>query len=376
MREIKFIDLKAQYLSIKKEIDDAIQDVLMSSAFAGGPFVKKFEDNFAAIHGAKFCAGVNNGTSALHIVFMAVNMSRGDEVIIPANTFIATPASVSLQGGKPVFVDCSEDDFNIDTDKIEKAITPKTKAIMPVHLYGQPAQLGRIMEIAKKYDLVVVEDCAQAHLAEYEGKKVGNLGIAGCFSFYPGKNLGAYGEGGAVICSDEEFWKRIQAIKEHGSFKKYYHEYLGHNYRLEGIQGAILDVKLKYIEDWTETRRQNAGLYRKYLSDIEQIILPKESKNVKHVYHLFVIRTKKRDELAKYLTENGIQTNIHYPIPCHLQHSYKFMGYKEGDFPVSEMLAKEILSLPMSEQLKEDEIIYIADKIRDFFMAENSLIPQ
>ena len=367
MREIKFIDLKSQYLSIKPEIDNAIQEVLMSSAFAGGPFVKKFEEDFAKIHGAKFCSGVNNGTSALHIVFMAINMSRGDEVIIPANTFIATPASVSLQGGKPVFVDCSEDDFNIDVDKIEKAITPKTKAILPVHLYGQPAQIGRINEIAKKHNLVVVEDCAQAHMAEFEGKKVGNFGISGCFSFYPGKNLGAYGEGGAVICNDEEFWKRIQAIKEHGSFKKYYHEYLGHNYRLEGIQGAILDVKLKYIEAWTDTRRKNAGLYRKYLSDISEIILPKERKNVKHVYHLFVIRSKKRDELGKFLNDNGIQTSIHYPIPCHLQHSYKFMGYKEGDFSVSEMLSKEILSLPMSEQLKEDDIIYIAQKIRDFF---------
>lgn len=367
MREIKFIDLKSQYLSIKPEIDNAIQEVLLSSAFAGGPFVKKFEEDFAKIHGANFCSGVNNGTSALHIVFMALNMSRGDEVIIPANTFIATPASVSLQGGKPVFVDCSEDDFNIDVDKIEKAITPKTKAVMPVHLYGQPAQMGRIIEIAKKHNLVVVEDCAQAHMAEFEGKKVGNFGISGCFSFYPGKNLGAYGEGGAVICNDEEFWKRIQAIKEHGSFKKYYHEYLGHNYRLEGIQGAILDVKLKYIEAWTDTRRKNAGLYRKYLSDMPEIILPKESKNVKHVYHLFVIRSKKRDELGKFLNENGIQTSIHYPIPCHLQHSYKFMGYKEGDFPVSEMLSKEILSLPMSEQLKEDDIIYIAEKVREFF---------
>lgn len=367
MKEIKFVDLKSQYLSIKSEIDNAIQEVLLASAFAGGPFVKKFEEDFANIHGAKFCSGINNGTSALHIVFMAINLGRGDEVIIPANTFIATPASVSLQGGKPVFVDCSEDDFNIDPDKIEKAITPKTKVIMPVHLYGQPAQMDRIMEIAKKYNLTIVEDCAQAHMAEFEGRKVGNFGVAGCFSFYPGKNLGAYGEGGAVICSNEEFWKRIQAIKEHGSFKKYYHEYLGHNYRLEGIQGAILDVKLKYIESWTDKRRKNADLYRNYLSDVDSIILPKESKNVKHVYHLFVIRTKKRDELNKYLNENGIQTGIHYPIPCHLQHSYKFMGYKEGDFPVSEKLSNEILSLPMSEQISEEDIIYVCDKIRAFF---------
>jgi dTDP-4-amino-4,6-dideoxygalactose transaminase len=367
MREIKFLDLRSQYLSIKQEIDDAIQQVLLSSAFAGGPFVKKFEENFAKAQGARFCSGVNNGTSALHIVLMAIGLGRGDEVIIPANTFIATPASVSLQGGKPVFVDCSEEDFNIDAEKIEKAITPKTKVIMPVHLFGQPADMVRITEIAKKHDLKIVEDCAQAHMAEYEGKKVGNFGTAGCFSFYPGKNLGAYGEGGAVICNDENIWNKIQAIKEHGSFKKYYHEYLGHNYRLEGIQGAILDVKLNYIEAWTETRRKNAALYRKYLSGIGGIILPREKSNVRHVYHLFVIRTQKRDELAAYLNSNGIQTGIHYPIPCHLQHSYRFMGYKEGDFPVSEKLSKEILSLPMSEQLKEDDIAYVAKCIKDFY---------
>ncbi|MFA7124252.1 MAG: DegT/DnrJ/EryC1/StrS aminotransferase family protein [Candidatus Delongbacteria bacterium] len=367
MREIKFIDLKAQYLSIKDEIDNAIQEVLLSSAFAGGPFVKKFEEDFAKIHGARFCAGVNNGTSALHIVLMALGIGEGDEVIIPANTFIATPASVSLQGAIPVFVDCRESDFNIDPELIEAAITDRTKAIMPVHLYGQPAEMDRIMSIAEKYGLLVIEDCAQAHMAEYKGTKVGNFGSAGCFSFYPGKNLGAYGEGGAVISSDEEFWKRIQAIKEHGSFRKYYHEYLGHNYRLEGIQGAILDVKLKYIEAWTEKRRMNAALYRKYLNGLSEIILPQDNENLKHVYHLFVIRTKKRDELAYFLNSNGIQTNIHYPIPCHLQHSYQFMGYKVGDLPVSEKLAKEILSLPMSEQLSEEDIIYITEKVREFF---------
>ncbi|MBN2858296.1 MAG: DegT/DnrJ/EryC1/StrS family aminotransferase [Candidatus Delongbacteria bacterium] len=368
MREIKFLDLKAQYLSIKEEIDCAIQEVLLASAFAGGPFVKSFEENFAKIHDAKFCAGVNNGTSALHIAMMGLNIGEGDEIIMPANTFIATPASVSLQGAKPVFVDCSEEDFNIDVSKIEEAITKKTKAILPVHLFGQPAKMDVITEIAEKHGLMVIEDCAQAHLAEFQGKKVGTIGVAGCFSFYPGKNLGAYGEGGAVISNDEEFWKKIQAIKEHGSFRKYHHEYLGHNYRLEGIQGAILDVKLKYIEAWTETRRKNADLYRKYLSGVDEIILPEERGDVRHVYHLFVIRTEKRDDLAEYLNENGVQTGIHYPIPCHLQRSYGFMGYKKGDFPVSEKLAKEILSLPMSEQLKEDEIVYIAEKIREYFV--------
>ncbi len=367
MREIKFLDLKKQYLSIKNEIDNAIQDVLLSSAFAGGPFVKSFEENFAKIHGAKYCSGVNNGTSALHIAMMALGIGEEDEIIMPANTFIATPASVSLQGAKPVFVDCSEDDFNIDAELIDRAITEKTRAILPVHLYGQPAKMDRILEIAQKNDLLVIEDCAQAHLAEFEGKKVGTMGIAGCFSFYPGKNLGAYGEGGAVISNDEEFWKKIQAIKEHGSFKKYHHEYLGHNYRLEGIQGAILDVKLKYIEAWTETRRKNADLYRKYLSGVNDIILPSERKNVRHVYHLFVIRTSKRDELSSFLNGEGIQTNIHYPIPCHLQRSYGFMGYKKGDFPVSEKLSREILSLPMSEQLTEEDIVCISEKISNFF---------
>ncbi|MCK4256942.1 DegT/DnrJ/EryC1/StrS family aminotransferase [candidate division WOR-3 bacterium] len=365
--KVNFLDLKAQYLYIKEEVDEAIQNVLLDSAFTVGPYVKSFEENFAKRHNAKYCVGVNSGTAALHTALVALDIKNGNEVIVPTNTFFATPEAVSLAGAIPVFVDCEPVYYNIDINQIEKSITDKTKAIIAVNLYGQPAQLDKIKAIAKENNLILIEDCAQSHISELNGKSVGYFGICGCFSFYCGKNLGAYGEGGAIITNDENLYKKMMMIRDHGVSQKYHHEIIGHNYRMAGLQGAILDVKLKYLDEWTETRRKNAELYRQYLKDCKEIILPEEMPNTKHVYHLFVIRTQKRDGLMNFLKENQIFAGIHYPIPCHLQKAYSFLGYKKGDFPVSEKYANEVLSLPMSEQLKEDEIKYISEKIKEFF---------
>ena len=365
--KVKFLDLRSQYLSIKEEIDQAIQNVLLDSAFADGPYVKEFEKNFAQAHNANYCVAVNSGTAALHASLMALNIKQSDEVIVPANTFLSTPLSVTLTGATPVFVDCESEYYNIDVDKIPEAITTNTKAIFAVHLYGQPAQLDDIKPLADRYNLLLIEDCAQAHIAKYDEKFVGNFGECGCFSFYCGKNLGAYGEGGAVTTNNKKLYERLRMIKNIGMSQKYHHDIIGHNYRMSGMQGAILDVKLKHLDKWTDTRRRNADLYQDYLSDCKNIILPAEMKGVKHVYHLFVIRTKKRDELRNYLMKNGIETGIHYPIPCHLQKAYDNLHYKIGDFPITEKLSNEIISLPMSEQLKEEEIRYVSEKIKEFY---------
>jgi len=369
--KVNFLDLKAQYASIKPEIDQAIQNVLNSSAFAAGPFVKAFEENFAKKQEAKFCVGLSSGTAALHAVLMAFDIKSGDEVIVPANTFFATPEAVSLAGATPVFVDCEPEFYNLDVAQIEKAITKRTKAVIAVNLYGQPAQLDRIKSITDKHGLLLIEDCAQSHLATLNGKFTGNFGVCGCFSFYPGKNLGAYGEGGAVTTNDESLYKKLMMIRDHGRPQKYRHDIIGHNYRLEGLQGAILDVKLRHLESWTETRRRNAQLYREFLSDCKDVTLPNEMPGAKHVYHLFVIRSRKREELAKYLAEKQIYTGIHYPIPCHLQKAYANLNYRAGDFPISEKHADEILSLPMSEQLKEEEVKFVSDTIKEFFQKQS-----
>jgi len=365
--KVNFLDLKAQYHSIKDEIDDAIQNVLEKSAFAAGPFVRSFEQNFAAAHQASFCVGVNSGTSALHAAMMAIGLGPGDEVILPANTFFATPEAVSLTGAKPVFVDCEPDYYNIDPGLVEKAINGSTRAIIAVHLYGQPAKIEALQEIAARHNLQLIEDCAQAHLSTYKGRPVGTFGICGCFSFYPGKNLGAYGEGGAVITNDEELYRRVLMIRDHGMEKKYYHDIIGHNYRMEGFQGAILDVKLRHLENWTGRRRAVAGLYRKGLAGCDGIVLPLEMEGGRHVYHLFVIRTAERDRLQKHLSENEVYTGIHYPIPCHLQKAYSDLGHDRGDFPLSEKYGDEILSLPMSEQLSDEEVAHTCDTIKAFF---------
>jgi dTDP-4-amino-4,6-dideoxygalactose transaminase len=374
--KVPFLDLKAQYNSIKEEVNPAIQNILDNTTFILGKSVSEFETNFAKAHDVKFCYGVSSGTDGNHLVLWALGIKAGDEVIIPADTFIATAWGATLCGATPVFVDCHPQSYNLDPDKIEKAITPRTKAIVAVHLYGQPADMDKINDIAKKHNLIVVEDCAQSHLAEYKGKKTGGLARAASFSFYPGKNLGAYGEGGAVTTNDEELGTKFKMMREHGSAKKYYHELYGHNYRLEGIQGAVLNVKLKHLDNWTNERRRAAAKYNECLKGVEQIVLPVEMDYAKHVYHLFVIKVKdnnkvnrsgKRDELQKFLEDNGVSTGLHYPIPLHLQPCFSSLGYKKGNFPVTEELAEECLSLPIFPEITNEQIEYISEKIKLFF---------
>jgi dTDP-4-amino-4,6-dideoxygalactose transaminase len=370
--QVPFLDLKIQYRSIKNEVDPAIQNILDNTAFILGKAVSDFEAAFAREHNVKHCLGVSSGTDGNHLALWSLGINHGDEVILPANTFIATAWGATLCGAKPVFVDCEKDSYNIDPTKVEAAITKNTKAIVAVHLYGQPADLDSLKKIAVKHKLFLVEDCAQSHFAEYKGKRIGSLSDTASFSFYPGKNLGAYGEGGAVTTNDDELAAKIKMLRDHGAVQKYNHELLGHNYRMEGIQGAVLGVKLKHLDKWTESRRKVAKKYNELLKDLLTITLPKEMDYAKHVYHLFVIQvneggSKKRDELAKYLNDNGISTGLHYPIPLHLQPCFKDLGYKNGDFPETEKLAACGLSLPMYPELSDEQISYVAVKLRSFF---------
>ena len=316
--QIPLVDLKAQYLSIKKEIDEAIQRVLNKCNFIMGDEVKEFEEELASFCSAKYAVGVSSGTDALLLALKALNIQPGDEVITVPNTFIATTEAITMAGGKIKFVDIDEETFNIDTNKIESAITNKTRAILPVHLYGQPANMNPIIDLAKEYNLKVIEDAAQAHGAEYNNKRVGALGDIGIFSFYPGKNLGAYGDAGAVVTNDPDISNKIAMLRNHGRTKKYEHEYEGYNCRLDTLQAAILRVKLKYINSWNEARRNHASSYRKLLQNTD-IILPTEQKDNKHIYHIFAVRVADRDNLLNKLKNEGIGAGIHYPIPLHLQ---------------------------------------------------------
>lgn len=373
---IPFLDLKANYNSIKSEVDAAIQNVLDNTAYILGASVQNFEKDFANAQQVKYCLGTSSGTDANHLVLWGLGVGPGDEVIIPANTFIATAWGATLCGAKPVFVDCHPDSYNIDPEKVEAAITTKTKAIVAVHLYGQSADLDPLKEIAKKHNLILVEDAAQAHLAEYKGKPVGGLTAAASFSYYPGKNLGAYGEGGAVTTNDEELYNKIKKLREHGQSQKYYHESYGHNYRMEGIQGAVLGVKLKHLKKWTDARRSVAAKYNEGLKNLSKVITPKEMSYAKHVYHLYVIQlndgsleasNQLRDKLKDFLTQQGVNVGLHYPIPLHLQECFKNLGYKKGDFPNSERIGGAGLSLPMFPEMTDEQINYVIDKVREFF---------
>jgi len=373
--KVPFLDLKSQYHSVKEEIFRELNEIFENTAFVLGKHVQEFEKEFAKAHDVKYCYGVSSGTDGNHVVLWALGIGPGDEVIVPANTFIATVWGATLCGAKPVFVDCHPESYNIDPEKVESAISNKTKAIVTVHLYGQPADMDSLREIAEKHNVYLVEDAAQAHLSEYKGKKVGGLGVAASFSFYPGKNLGAYGEAGAVVTNDDELAEKFRLIRNHGSADKYTHVMFGHNYRMENIQGAVLKVKLKYLHEWTEKRRKVAEKYNELLSDLEYIILPKEMSYAKHVYHLFVIQINKniknrmeiRSKLRSFLNEKGIGTGLHYPTPLHLQPCFKDLGYKAGDFPVSEALAFGGLSLPMYPEMTDEQIEYVSNCIREFF---------
>jgi dTDP-4-amino-4,6-dideoxygalactose transaminase len=364
---IPLVDLGRQYAAIGSELETAILDVLRTTRFVAGPRVAAFEQEFAALHDTTHGVAVNSGTAALHVALWALGIGPGDEVILPVNTYIATAEAVSLCGATPVFVD-HNDYFNIDASQIEAVITERTKVVIAVHLYGQPACMDRIVEICNTNDLILLEDCAQSHLAEYKGRKTGSFGIAGCFSFYPGKNLGACGEAGAVVTRDEALAATMQKLKQHGvSDNKYHHHMAGHNYRMEELQAAALRVKLKYISQWTDLRRQHADTYREMLRGVGDIVVPEEMPNVKHVYHLFVIRTEKRDGLLEHLRANGIGADLHYPTPLHLQPAYSALGYTAGAFPTAERNAKRILSLPMFPELQDAEITRIGDVVRSFY---------
>jgi dTDP-4-amino-4,6-dideoxygalactose transaminase len=350
---IPFVDLKAQYHSIKPEIDAAIQHVLESSQFILGEEVAAFESEFAAYCGASHAIGVNTGTSALHLSLLALGVGPGDEVITVPFTFVASVAAIVYTGARPVFVDIDPQSFTMDVRQIEAAITPATKAILPVHLYGQPADMDPILEIARRYGLAVVEDAAQAHGAEYKGQRVGSLGDLGCFSFYPGKNLGAYGEGGAVVTNNAEHTRTIRMLRDWGAERKYHHVLKGYNYRLEGMQGAILRVKLRYLEAWTEARRAHAARYDDLLKG-SGLQLPTQMPYARHVFHVYAVRTPQRASLQQALQEAGVQTGIHYPIPVHLLPAYADLGYQAGDFPCAEQAAVEVLSLPIYAELTPD----------------------
>ena len=367
-KNIPLVDLRAQYQTIKSEIDEAIARVIANSSFIMGKEVENFETELASFFGKAHCVGVSNGTAALEIALRASGIGPGDEVITTPMSFIATTEAIINVGAVPKFCDIEESTFNLDPVKIEKMITMRTKAIVPVHLYGQPADMRKISEIASQRNFLVIEDAAQAHGAEFEGRKV--PWQIGSLSFFPGKNLGAFGDAGAVVTDDGHLAKTMGAIRNHGRFDKYEHTLPGANNRIDALQAAILSVKLRYLDKWVEARRVIARRYRENLQNLP-LILPYESPRVKHAYHLFVIRTPRRDELTGFLKNFGIATGIHYPIPLHLQPVYRNLGYKEGDFPVTERVSREILSLPIYPELEFSDVDYISEKIKDFFGAEN-----
>ena len=362
---IPLVDLKAQYLSIKDEIDAAIQRVVDSTSFILGPDVRAFEEEFARFCRVQHAVGVDSGTAALHLAFLACGIGPGDGVITTPHTFIATIGMLGRVGARPIFVDIDPRTYNMDPAKIEAAITERTKAIMPVHLYGQPAEMDPILEIADRHGLKVIEDAAQAHGAEYKGRRAGSMGHAAIFSFYPGKNLGAYGDAGALVTNDGEIAEKVRLLRNHGRREKYEHLLEGFNYRIDTLQAAILRVKLAHLEEWNEARRRHVATYRELLSDLD-LVLPYEPEHVRAVYHLFAVRLRERDALREHLRERGISTGIHYPIPLHLQPAYLHLGHKEGHFPIAEECARQVLSLPMYPELTQGQMEEVTRAIKEF----------
>jgi dTDP-4-amino-4,6-dideoxygalactose transaminase len=365
--KVPFVDLRSQYDSIKSEIDNSIQSVINETAFISGKYAAEFEKNYARKYAVKNCISVANGTDAIYLILRALNIGPNDEVITVANTWISTAETISQAGAKPVFVDIEQDFFPIDISKLEQKITSRTKAIIPVHLYGHPAEVDKIKNICETYKLHLIEDCAQAHFAEYKGQKVGTFGIASTFSFYPGKNLGAYGDAGAVITNDDTLAAKIRMIANHGSLKKHHHMIEGVNSRMDGIQAAVLSVKLPHISDWNQKRYDNARYYNKLLKGVVNVAIPMIRSNATHVFHLYVIRTEKRKGLQAFLSDCGIATGIHYPTALPFLEAYRHLGHSPEDFPVSYKYQDTILSLPMYPELTYEQIEYVAEKIREFF---------
>ena len=367
MQNIPLVNLKIQYQNLKGDIDKAIFSVIEQTAFINGAAVQEFETKFAELYGANYCIPVANGTDAIYIVLKNLGIKKGDEVITTANSWIASSETISQVGAKPVFIDVHPDYYTFDESNLEAAITPKTKAIIPVHIQGQACNMHNIMKLAEKYSLDVIEDCAQAHFSEYKGQRVGLFGIASTFSFFPGKNLGAYGDAGCILTQDKDLASRFKMFARHGALKKHEHEIEGINSRLDTIQAAVLNVKLPYILEWTEKRIQNAALYDKYLLGIGDIVCPQVRPDTKHSFHLYVIRTQKRDDLAAFLKDKGIETAIHYPTALPNMKAYKYLKYKPSDFPVATAYQNTMLSLPMCPELEKEQIIYIAECIKFFF---------
>ncbi len=367
---VAFLDLKAQYESIRAEVQEALRQVFESGAFAGGPFVARFETEFARFCGCSHAVGVGNGTDALWGALVAFGIGPGDEVITAPNTFIATAEAISRCGAKPVFVDIDESTYNMDPTLLERAITPRTRAVIPVHLFGQMADMDPIMEIARRRGLVVVEDASQAHGAEYKGRAAGSIGDAGCFSFYPGKNLGAYGEAGAVVTNNAQVAKRIMMLRDHGQSRKHSHATVGWNARMDGIQGAVLSVKLRHLPAWTQARRRHAWRYGALFAGVEGVIAPSEAPYGRHVYHVYALRVQDRDALTSVLEKAGIGYGIHYPVPVHLQEAYRDLGLSPGSYGVAERCAREYLSLPMFPELGDDQVAEVADVVRGFMRAK------
>ncbi|HEY9171549.1 MAG TPA: DegT/DnrJ/EryC1/StrS family aminotransferase [Verrucomicrobiae bacterium] len=361
---IPFLDLKAHHEPLRAEIQAAINRVIDANAFAGGPFVAEFETAFANFCGAKHAVGVGNGTDALWLSLLALGVGPGDEVITVPATFMATAEAVSFCGARPVFVDIDEQTYTMDPERLEQAITPRTRAIIPVHLFGQMADMDCILEIAARRGIPVVEDACQAHGAEHRGRKAGTLGVAGCFSFYPGKNLGAFGEAGGIVTDDEVLKSKLHVLRDHGQARKYFHSVVGWNARMDGIQGAVLSVKLKGLPAANEARRRHGRRYTELLAGEEHVITPFESPDGTHVYHVYAIRVRDRDAILKAMGDRGIGCGIHYPVPIHLQEAYRSLGYGPGSFPIAEKCANEFLSLPMFPELRPDQIETVVDELK------------
>lgn len=364
-KRIPCLDLKGQHQQIKKEVFEAFEKVYDQTAFSGGPFVEEFEKDFAAFCQTDYAVGVNNGTTALHLAMLALNIGPGDEVIIPANTFIATAWGISYTGAVPVFVDCNPDTWEIDALSLEAKITSRTKAVIGVHLYGQPFDINAIQDLCKKHSLWLVEDAAQAQGAKYHGKPVGGFGEMACFSFYPGKNLGACGEAGGITTNNESYCKHLQSLRNHGSMVRYYHEEIGYNMRMGGLEAASLRVKLKYLNSWNERRKKIAAKYHEGIRN-PKIKMQQQPPGHDSVFHLFVITTDDRDKLTGLLNEKNIFPGLHYPVPCHLQNAYKNLGYKKGDFPNAEYLAAHCLSLPMYAELSDTEVDHVIKTLNSY----------
>ena len=365
MRKVPFVDLKAQYQSIKPKMDAAIQDVINNTAFIGGKVVSDFEQSFADLYGMKHCVSVANGTDSLYIIMKMLGIGPGDEVITVANSWISTSETISQTGAKPVFVDIDEY-ATLNVNLLSEKITSKTKMIIPVHLYGQMCNMDPIMELAKKHNLYIMEDCAQAHFAEYKGKRAGTIGVASSFSFYPGKNLGAYGDAGCILTNNDELAEKCRMYARHGALVKHDHKIEGINSRLDGLQAAILTTKLPYILEWTAMRKSRAALYDKLLADVP-VDTPKVREVGGHVYHLYVIRTKQRDELQQFLSNAGIDTAVHYPVALPNMPAYEYLGTKQTDYPEATVAAEEILSLPIYPELSDEDVEYVCSEIKVFF---------